>query len=131
MVSEPVTGAEQLQSVGCPKCGTILNAKAAGCTDPWHADNRPAQVSEPVPAEIYNTDAYFDAYRELRAEAAARLTAAVEDAYRAGVAAGRTQAAADIRKTLDVWSQLGKLPQSYLDGVADAAHLVEGTDHDT
>lgn len=25
--------------IGCPKCGTILNAKAAGCDGIWHSDN--------------------------------------------------------------------------------------------
>lgn len=25
--------------VGCPKCGTILNAKAAGCDGEWHSAN--------------------------------------------------------------------------------------------
>lgn len=27
--------------IGCPKCGTILNAAAADCPGPWHAANQP------------------------------------------------------------------------------------------
>lgn len=27
--------------IGCPSCGTIWDARAAGCPDPWHADNNP------------------------------------------------------------------------------------------
>lgn len=29
------------QGFGCPKCGSILNAAAAGCDGGWHADNQP------------------------------------------------------------------------------------------
>lgn len=29
--------------IGCPDCGTILNAAAANCAGPWHADNQPKQ----------------------------------------------------------------------------------------
>jgi hypothetical protein len=26
--------------IGCPECATILNAKAAGCKNNWHSDNK-------------------------------------------------------------------------------------------
>lgn len=61
--------------------------------------------------------------------AAGRLRDTAEDmarsaAFAAGVAEGRRLAVADIRRTLDAWERLGKLPQSYLDGVADAAGVI-------
>jgi hypothetical protein len=38
--------------VGCPSCGTILNASAAGCADLWHADNkRELDAEREKPAE--------------------------------------------------------------------------------
>lgn len=38
--------ADTLRGIGCPACGTILNAKVADCSDPWHHDNRaPAEES--------------------------------------------------------------------------------------
>lgn len=43
---------------GCPSCGTILNAKAANCAHPWHADNRsPADepVSVPPPVDVVSS----------------------------------------------------------------------------
>lgn len=47
--------AETGPTLGCPSCHTILNAKRAGCGDPWHADNRPASggvvESSPLTAE--------------------------------------------------------------------------------
>ena len=38
------TDADTLRGIGCPACGTILNAKVADCEHPWHADNRPCCV---------------------------------------------------------------------------------------
>jgi len=31
---------DDAEAVGCPKCGTILNAGAAGCDGGWHVANR-------------------------------------------------------------------------------------------
>ncbi|HEX5994444.1 MAG TPA: hypothetical protein VFY84_04820 [Jiangellales bacterium] len=53
------------------------------------------------------------------------VMAVVDAALDQAVIAGRRQAVEDIWRTHEAWSRLGKLPQSYLDGVADAAHSAE------
>lgn len=37
----PRIGPFAAQGYGCPKCGSILNAKAADCDGQWHSDNQP------------------------------------------------------------------------------------------
>lgn len=46
---------------GCPSCGTILNAKAAGCAHLWHHDNRPAPERCDQPGEHEPHDYDVDA----------------------------------------------------------------------
>lgn len=58
---EPYFGSDDQREPGCPACGTILNAKAAGCDGAWHADNRPAsggvvEPSGPLTAEEATPD---------------------------------------------------------------------------
>jgi len=39
--------------VGCPDCGTILNAEAANCGSTWHEANRPAAVPSTSDEDVY------------------------------------------------------------------------------
>lgn len=88
----------QSEPIGCPSCGTILNATAAGCADPWHSDNQPATggIVEGGMPDIDSGCAMPPSLarvvgRKVIVEAAVmgkRINAAFEE----GVAAGRRQA---------------------------------------
>ena len=82
------------QQVGCLKCGTILNAEAAACDGPWHADNRPA--SEP-PSLLDIASA------SSRAQASHQEVARLirEHAYAAGIEKGWRRALATLSDVAD------------------------------
>ena len=64
----PRTGPFAAQGFGCPKCGSILNAKAASCDGDWHSDNRREGPAVPPSAgptlALRITDVLYEACAE-------------------------------------------------------------------
>ncbi len=65
------------REIGCPDCGTILNAKAAGCAGLWHADNAGSEVVDRLTDHLSTPGTFAALYDVAEAARAYRAAGAI------------------------------------------------------